>query len=92
MCNVVTDSFQTDIRACDFLVDTYYNGSEATFYEPHYILDTENWEHVKCEPFLDAAKTHILARTIWIPDLAFVPQKFRRVWGQHCLLKRKTKS
>ncbi|KAH8804692.1 glycosyltransferase family 22 protein [Xylogone sp. PMI_703] len=82
----------TDIRACDFLVDTYYNGTEATFFEPHYILDTENWEHVKCVPFLDASKTHILARTIWLPDLPFIPDKFRRVWGQHCLLKRRTKA
>ncbi|RFU30567.1 hypothetical protein B7463_g5782, partial [Scytalidium lignicola] len=82
----------TDIRACDFLVDTYYNGSEPTLFEPHYILDAENWEHIKCERFLDASKTHILARTIWLPDLPFVPEKFRRVWGQHCLLKRKTKA
>ncbi|RDW79534.1 mannosyltransferase [Coleophoma cylindrospora] len=80
-----------DLKTCSFLVDTYYPGSEASELEPHYILDTENWEVVKCEPFMDASKTHILARTLWLPNQSFVPEKFRRQWGEHCLLKRKTK-
>ncbi|TVY39881.1 Alpha-1,2-mannosyltransferase [Lachnellula subtilissima] len=80
-----------DLRTCSFLVDTYYPGSSASEYEPHYILDEENWEHVSCQPFLDASRTHVLGRTIWLPDLPFVPDKFKRQWGQHCLLKRKQK-
>ncbi|RDL33809.1 Mannosyltransferase [Venustampulla echinocandica] len=78
-----------DLRTCHFLVDTYYPGSVASKLEPHYILDEENWEIVKCEPFLDASKTHVLARTIWLPDLSIIPDKFKRRWGKHCLLKRK---
>ncbi|PBP28909.1 Alg9-like mannosyltransferase [Diplocarpon rosae] len=78
-----------DIRACDFLVDTYYPGSNASKLEPHYIKDEEHWDLVQCEPFLDASQTHLLARIIWIPDFPFVPDKFRRKWGAHCLLKRK---
>jgi alpha-1,2-mannosyltransferase len=83
---------QVDLRACNFLVDTYYPGSEPSKYEPHYMLDEGNWEKVKCEPFLDASRTHVLARTIWLPNLPFIPEKFRRHWGEHCLLKHKTKT
>jgi len=87
-----TDPLQTDIRACKFLVDTYYPGSGSTELEPHYILDTENWEKVTCAPFLDAARTHMLARTIWLPNMPFIPPKFQRHWGEHCLLKKTVKA
>lgn len=87
-----TNKTEIDPQNCHFLVDTYYPGSSASDYEPHYILDEENWEHVSCQPFLDASRTHILGRTIWLPNLPFVPEKFKRRWGQHCLLKRKEKS
>jgi len=80
-----------DIRACHYLVDTYYPGSNATELEPHYILDTENWEEVSCQPFLDASRTHILGRTIWLPEWSIIPEKYRRKWGKHCLLQRKSK-
>ncbi|KAH6673834.1 glycosyltransferase family 22 protein [Halenospora varia] len=80
-----------DLRTCHFLVDTYYPNSIASKLEPHYITDEENWETVKCEPFMDAANTHILARTIWLPNLEVIPEKYRRKWGAHCLLKRKEK-
>ncbi|THV53447.1 hypothetical protein BGAL_0050g00140 [Botrytis galanthina] len=89
--NVEDMSKYVDLKTCNFLVDTYYPGSVASELEPHYITDSENWESVKCEPFLDASKTHILARTIWLPDLPFIPEKFRRNWGSHCLLKRAPK-
>lgn len=78
-----------DLRTCTYLVDTYYPGSNATDLEPHYILDTEHWDKVSCHPFLDASRTHILARTIWLPDWQIIPEKYRRKWGTHCLLHRK---
>lgn len=78
-------------RMCSFLVDTQYPDRKGPLppLEPDYIGATEKWEIVKCEEFLDAANTHVLARTLWIPDLAIVPDKFRRKWGRHCLLKQK---
>jgi alpha-1,2-mannosyltransferase len=81
----------TDIRACSFLVDTQYPGRPNPLppNEPDYIADTETWDIVKCESFLDAESTSLLARTLWVPDLDFVPPKFRRRWGRHCLLQRK---
>ncbi|KAI1877332.1 hypothetical protein JX265_003340 [Neoarthrinium moseri] len=83
-----------DIRQCSFLVDTRYpeNTGPLPPFEPDYIADTENWEVVKCEPFLDAAKTHLLARVLWVPDSKLVPDKFRRKWGHHCLLQRRAQA
>lgn len=80
-----------DLRQCSLLVDTQYpertDGLPPN--EPDYIADTEEWDVVRCEPFLDAADTHLLARALWVPDLEVVPEKFRRKWGRHCLLQRK---
>lgn len=80
-----------DIGHCAFLVDTQFPESHDPLppNEPDYIADTENWEIIKCEPFLDAANTHLLARVLWVPDWEFIPEKFRRKWGRHCLLQRK---
>lgn len=79
-----------DIELCSFLVDTYYPGSQASALEPHYLLEKEKWEEVSCQPFLDSSRTHVLSRTIWLPN--FVPRKFGRQWGKHCLLAKKTSS
>ncbi|KAJ9615927.1 mannosyltransferase [Cladophialophora chaetospira] len=78
-----------DIKYCTYLVDSYMAGMEATEHEPLYVLDQEQWERVACAPFLDTSKTGLLARTIWVPDLPFVPPKYRRHWGEHCLLRRR---
>ncbi|KAI1639082.1 Alg9-like mannosyltransferase [Biscogniauxia mediterranea] len=80
-----------DVRQCSFLVDTQYpeNKDPLPPNEPDYVADAEHWEVVKCEPFLDASKTHFLARVLWVPDWEVVPEKFRRKWGRHCLLQRK---
>ncbi|KAI1497252.1 Alg9-like mannosyltransferase [Biscogniauxia marginata] len=80
-----------DIGQCSFLVDTQYleNKDPLPPAEPDYVADNEHWEVVKCEPFLDARKTHFLARVLWVPDWEVVPEKFRRKWGKHCLLQQK---
>ncbi|TID22070.1 glycosyltransferase family 22 protein [Venturia nashicola] len=80
----------TDISHCNFMVDSYFPGSEPSDNEPDYVLDTKNWEPLKCEPFLDHARTGILGRLFWIPDWPIIPEKYRRKWGQYCLLRRKT--
>jgi alpha-1,2-mannosyltransferase len=81
----------TELRACDFLVDTQFPERTDPLppNEPDYIADEEHWEVVKCESFLDAANTHLLARALWIPNVSVVPEKFQRKWGRHCLLRRK---
>jgi alpha-1,2-mannosyltransferase len=79
-----------DVNYCTFLVDSYMPGMEATEHEPLYAVDEEHWERIACVPFLDASKTGLLARTIWIPDLPVIPSRYRRHWGEHCLLRRRT--
>lgn len=80
-----------ELRSCSFLVDTQYpeRKGPAPPREPDYISDTDNWDVVKCEPFLDAENTNILARIFWVPELDVIPDKFRRKWGRHCLLSKK---
>ena len=75
----------TDIKHCAFLVDSSFPSTQPTKLEPAYALE-DDWESIICEHFLDNASTGLFARTVWIPDLDFIPQKYRRVWGTHCLL------
>lgn len=84
----------TNISQCKFLVDTHYpvsteNGAVLPPNEPDYIADTENWEVVKCLPFLDAGNTGMIPRMLWVPSSSLVPEKFQRKWGEHCLLRKK---
>ncbi|KAI0873553.1 glycosyltransferase family 22 protein [Hypoxylon argillaceum] len=80
-----------DIRQCSFLVDTQYpeNTEPLPPLEPDYIADSGKWDVVKCEPFLDASKTHFLSRVLWMPESDLIPEMYRRRWGRHCLLRRK---
>ncbi|KUI68276.1 Alpha-1,2-mannosyltransferase alg9 [Cytospora mali] len=85
----------TDIQQCHFLVDTQYplnaeKGLSPPPNEPDYVADTEHWEVVKCLPFLDAGNTGLIPRMIWIPSwLTWIPEKYQRKWGQHCLLQQR---
>lgn len=84
----------TDIERCDFVVDTQYpinaeKGLSLPPNEPDYIADTENWDIVKCLPFLDAGNTGQIARMIWVPAWSFIPEGLQRRWGRHCLLQRR---
>ena len=84
----------TDLRNCAFLVDTQYpenleKGLALPPNEPDYVADVKSWEEVKCIPFLDAANTAFVARALWVPDWDVIPEKYRRKWGRHCLLRRK---
>lgn len=81
---------QTDISHCNFLVDSYFPGSEESALEPHYVLQSDAWEQVKCEPFLDVGATSLVGRLVWTPASSSLPKQFQRKWGQYCLLKQKT--
>ncbi|KAI3337900.1 mannosyl transferase [Ustulina deusta] len=80
-----------DIRQCSFLVDTQYpeNTDPLPPHEPDYVADVDKWDIVKCEPFLDTRRTHLLSRVLWMPESNLIPEKYRRRWGRHCLLRRK---
>ncbi|KAH3939517.1 mannosyltransferase [Parastagonospora nodorum] len=76
-----------DVDHCTFLIDSRLPSAPPTALEPSYISDTKNWEKMKCTTFLDASHTHLLGRLLFIPDLPFVPERFRRKWGDYCLLR-----
>ncbi|KAF9890314.1 mannosyltransferase [Aspergillus nanangensis] len=78
-----------DVSECSFLVDSSFSGRATTDLEPDYVHDEAQWEALACESFLDASQTSLLGRLIWIPDLPMVPDRFRRHWGEYCLLRRR---
>lgn len=63
-------------------------GSSVSALEPHYMNDTATWEKMSCSHFLDTTNTGILGRLFWIPNDALVPERYRRKWGEFCLLRR----
>lgn len=81
----------TDVKRCNFLVDSWLPSQEATALEPAYVEDEGTWEKVQCLPFLDAGSTGIVGRLGWVPQSleAFLPAGWRRVYGEYCLLKRR---
>ncbi|KAI9793977.1 MAG: mannosyltransferase [Piccolia ochrophora] len=87
--NIEDPGKYTDPAHCTFLVDSYFQSHEASLLEPHYVKDTENWEQVSCDRFLDVGNTGTLGRMLWLPDSRFLPDNLRRKWGQYCLLRRK---
>lgn len=73
-----------------FLVDSYFPGSQASALEPPYVLDSKTWEELQCNSFLDTSQTSLLGRLFWVPDWDFIPNRFRRHWGRHCLLRQRS--
>ena len=65
-------------------------GSNGTYREPNYIADELTWEKVKCIAFLDASKTGLIGRLLWLPEWPIIPEKYRRQWGDYCLLRRRS--
>ncbi|KAK1775222.1 Alg9-like mannosyltransferase family-domain-containing protein [Copromyces sp. CBS 386.78] len=84
-----------DPKSCVFLVDTQFPEQQKALdwkappNEPDFVADSEHWEIVKCEKFMDPASTSFLPRALWLPDWEIIPEKLRRKWGRHCLLQRK---
>lgn len=75
-----------DISKCDYLFDLDFPLHEPAALEPRYIADTATWEHAECRPFLDAAHSPLLTRTLWLPGDWW---RNANAWGEWCLLRRK---
>ena len=80
------------ISECDYLVDSYFPSTPPTALEPDHVHDEEHWESIRCLPFLDAAATGVIGRLFWVPETDLIPAKYRRRWGDYCLLKAKHSS
>lgn len=79
-----------DEQRCDFLVESWFASEGTSTLQPDRVHDEEKWEKVKCEKFLDQGETGMLGRLFWMPDAKWVPDVFRRQWGEYCLLRRRT--
>ncbi|KAH0403170.1 glycosyltransferase family 22 protein, partial [Aureobasidium melanogenum] len=90
--NIEDPSKYTELSHCSFMVDASFPGTEPSALEPDYINQTETWEKLSCKPFLDASRTGTIGRIGWIPDWDFIPTKYRRQWGEYCLLGRRKSS
>ncbi|MCJ1310281.1 mannosyltransferase [Agyrium rufum] len=90
--NIADPSKYVDVAHCTFLVDSSFPSSNGTTLEPVYAQDTRTWEKLSCEPFLDNAATSLLGRALWLPNNPLVPEQHRRVWGEYCLLQRRSKA
>jgi alpha-1,2-mannosyltransferase len=76
----------TDINRCTYLIDSDLPSASPTELEPNYV-SSDHWQTLKCASFLDASHTHLLGRLLFIPDLPFIPEQFRRKWGRYCLMR-----
>ena len=91
--NEADPSSYVTLDSCHFLIDTQFpeRNEPLPSSEPDYVADMDSWERVRCVPFMDASRTPALARMVWTPDLALVPEPLKRKWGRHCLLRRRDK-
>ncbi|KAI8079525.1 Alg9-like mannosyltransferase family-domain-containing protein [Gilbertella persicaria] len=67
---------------CDYLVDSEFP-LRADTSEPHYVKDTEHWQVMECQPFIDVEHSNRFLRAFWLPGSPGV------AWGEYCLLKRR---
>ncbi|KAI0673573.1 glycosyltransferase family 22 protein [Trametes maxima] len=75
----------TEVSGCDYLLDLDFPLHPAEgAHEPRYVADEETWERVACQPFLDAAHSPLLTRTLWMPGEVW---QVRNEYGEFCLLK-----
>ncbi|KAI0319029.1 asparagine-linked glycosylation 9 protein isoform a [Amylostereum chailletii] len=74
-----------DVAQCDYLIDLDFPQHPAiSTHEPRYAVDAQTWERTICLPFLDAAHSPLLTRTLWFPGQAW---QAGNVYGDYCLLK-----
>ncbi|KAF8215850.1 glycosyltransferase family 22 protein [Mycena galopus ATCC 62051] len=85
--NKEQSAFYASIEACDYLLDLDFpNYPSASPLEPRHAADAKKWERVFCTPFLDAAHSNLLTRTLWLPGEAW---QSLNEFGDYCLLKNK---
>ncbi|KAL4062977.1 glycosyltransferase family 22 protein [Scleroderma yunnanense] len=85
--NQEVHEFYVPVETCDYLVDLDFPRHPASsFHEPRYAADEMVWERVICLPFLDAAHSSLLTRTLWAPGSWW---QSANEFGDYCLLRNK---
>ena len=76
-----------DVETCDYVLDLDFGQHPVeAAHEPRYVADGRTWERVACGPFLDAAHSSLLSRTLWMPGALW---QTRNSFGEFCLLRHK---
>ncbi|GJJ13352.1 hypothetical protein Clacol_007604 [Clathrus columnatus] len=79
-----------DVTTCDYLIDLDFPAHpRESHYEPRYAVDSDNWDRVFCAPFLDAAHSSLLTRTLWLPMTLWSE---KNSFGDYCLLRERRKA
>lgn len=78
-------AFYVNAEMCDYMLDVDFSKHpRSSRLEPRYAADEKAWDRVYCTPFLDAAHSNLLMRTLWIPGDAW--QRLN-AFGDYCLLR-----
>ncbi|TFK77397.1 glycosyltransferase family 22 protein [Pluteus cervinus] len=85
--NIEELSHYIPVETCDYLVDLDFPLHPISGkHEPRFAVQSDIWERVSCQPFLDARHSRLLTRAFWIPGGAW--QSWNE-FGDYCLLKNK---
>ena len=81
--------YQVGALTCDYVIDLDFPSRPAEdAKEPRYAVQSETWDRVTCRPFLDAARSSQLTRTLWIPGFADRGNQY----GDYCLLRNRARA
>ncbi|EIN13913.1 asparagine-linked glycosylation 9 protein isoform a [Punctularia strigosozonata HHB-11173 SS5] len=84
--NKAEESHYVDVDQCDYMLDLFLpHHTDLDPREPPYAI-SEAWEKAHCAPFLDAAHSATLTRTVWLPSERW---QATNAWGEWCLLRSK---
>lgn len=79
-----------DVSTCDYLIDLDFpEHPRVSAHEPRYAVNSDVWDRVFCTPFLDAAHSSLLTRTLWLPTSSWSE---KNSFGDYCLLRDKRKA
>ncbi|KAF9972115.1 mannosyltransferase [Actinomortierella ambigua] len=100
--NLEVTAHHTPLEDCDYLVDIDWSGRTEEdkkrlgqdALEPSYLQQTETWEKLYCEPYLDTAVgagKNRWVRAFWLPAqlVEALTRGQAKVWGEYCLARRR---
>ncbi|KAF9160342.1 mannosyltransferase [Actinomortierella ambigua] len=92
----------TSLESCEYMVDLDWSGRTEDDkkrlrddpLEPSYLQQSETWEKLYCEPYLDTlvgAGTNRWVRAFWLPTklVEALTRGQAKVWGEYCLARRR---
>ncbi|KAG0238527.1 mannosyltransferase [Actinomortierella wolfii] len=100
--NLEVTAHHTPLEDCEYLVDLDWSGRSVDErqrigedpLEPSYLQQTERWEKLYCERYLDTAVgagANRWVRAFWLPAnlVEALTRGQQKVWGEYCLARRR---